>query len=42
MKRSMRSVSSMSDFAEFFNETIKSRATDTLVAGKFVANKVGI
>lgn len=40
MKRGMRSVGSMSDFAEYFNETIKSRASDTLVAGKFVANKV--
>lgn len=36
----MRSVGSLSEIADYFNETIKSRATDTLVAGKFVANKV--
>lgn len=40
MKRSMRSVGSMSDFAELFNGALKTGAADTLVAGKFVANKV--
>lgn len=42
MNRSIRSVGSMSDLAEFFNDTIKSRASDTLDAGKFVANKVPV
>lgn len=35
-----RGFGSMSDIADFFNETLKSRASDTLIAGKFVANKV--
>ena len=40
MRRSINSVGSLSDLAEFFNDTIKSRDSNTLDAGKFVANKV--
>ena len=36
----MKTISSISNVAEYFNETIKNRACDTFVAGKFVANKV--
>jgi len=37
MKRSLESVK---DLAEFFNKAIQHRASDTFVAGKYVARKV--
>jgi|APCry1669189241_1035207.scaffolds.fasta_scaffold169701_2 hypothetical protein len=40
MKRGIRSMGSMNDIAEFFNDAIKNRASETFTAGKFVANKV--
>jgi hypothetical protein len=35
-----RSINSVSDFAEYVNEGLKNRATETVTATKFVANKV--
>ncbi len=36
----MKSISSMSEIADYLNDTLKQRASDTVVAGKFMANKV--
>lgn len=35
-----RSIASVSDLAELLNDTLKSRATDTMHAGKYMVNKV--